>query len=117
MAIIPMFAWAARAMAAVKILAALEVIADQGHIEKSVFIVHEGIHNFRLVGMRRHAEETHLALFFQFDKGLPRNSGAKYPFPVCQIMELNDINIIRPKRLEARLDIPDRFLFSSWQPG
>ncbi len=80
---------------------ALEVVGHERRIEEAVRIVHKGVEHLWLVLVRGHPEETHLALFSQFDEGLPRLRN-EYPLLVGEIMELDDIHIVglqRPRGL------------------
>jgi len=90
---------------------ALEIVFHQGRVEKPVLIVRKCMEHLCLILVCGYPEETHFTLLFQSDEGFP-NFRIEYPIlPAGEIMELDDINVVRFKCLQAGLHILENVLF------
>ena len=75
------------------IVAASEVILHEGHVEELVLVVHEGVDDFRLVGVGRHAEEADLSLLLELHEGFA-HLGLENPLAAGDVVELDDVDVI-----------------------
>ena len=76
----------------------------EDRVEEFVRVIHHGIDDLRLVGMRADAEKSDLSLLFHLGVSLA-GLGIEYLLGIVKAMELNYVNMVGPKLRKACLHI------------